>query len=120
MLGRPPSPTQTDANGWTDLHYAAALNRPEAAAALLDAGAQVDSRLHRDGAKLDAPLLRSLQRHELFSAFRRRGYTPLHVAAFNDAQDAAALLISRAPPWRLPTTAARRRCTPRLTPTARK
>ena len=42
-LDRPPSPTRTDANGWTDLHYAAALNRPEAAAALLDAGAEVDS-----------------------------------------------------------------------------
>lgn len=43
-LGREPSPTAADANGWTDLHYAAALNLPELALCLLAAGAFVDAR----------------------------------------------------------------------------
>ena len=37
VLGRPISVDATDENGWTDLHYAAALNRPELIRALLAA-----------------------------------------------------------------------------------
>jgi len=95
VLGRPPSPNETDDNGWTDLHFAAALNLPELAAVLLDAGADVESELKVDGERLDEQLIQSLRQLELFSAFRRRGYTALHAAAFNDAQNAAAVLIGR-------------------------
>ena len=95
VLGRLPSPNETDDNGWTDLHFAAALNLPRLAAALLDAGADVESRLKVDGERLNDQLIQSLRQLNLFSAFRRRGYTPLHVAALNDARNAAAMLISR-------------------------
>lgn len=39
ILGRIPSPFEKDENGWTDLHYAVALNLLNSAEALIDAGA---------------------------------------------------------------------------------
>ena len=54
-LGREPSAGTVDDNGWTDLHWAAVLNLPEAARALLDAGVAADPRLKNDGRSITDP-----------------------------------------------------------------
>ena len=60
--GRPPSPTAKDANGWTDLHYAAALNLTSLAKRLLQSGATVDARLKSDGEPFTDELKATLRR----------------------------------------------------------
>ena len=47
-LGRELSASAVDGNGWTDLHYAAALDWLAMARALLAAGARLDARLRAD------------------------------------------------------------------------
>ena len=94
VLGRELSPTVADENGWTDLHYAAALNLPELVKELLAAGASVDARLRDDGAPLSDSLKQSLEALELRSDFSRRGYMPLHMAEFHNALEAAAELLA--------------------------
>ena len=44
LLGRPISPTAEYENGWTDLHYAAILNMPDAVTALLSGGCRFGNR----------------------------------------------------------------------------
>ena len=95
VLGRMPSPVAVDENGWTDLHWAAALNLPELAEALLDAGADVAAPMKADGEPLSERLQQSLHELDLFPELTRRGYLPLHIAAFNDAWESATLLIAR-------------------------
>ena len=94
-LGRPFSPSDKDGNGWTDLHYAAALNLPDLAEALLDAGADVDAPLVNDDEFLSEPLQRRLHALGWGHGLPRWALTPLHVAAMADAQAAAASLIDR-------------------------
>ena len=93
ILGRGLSATAVDENGWTDLHWAAALNLPELAEELLDMGADGAARLKSDEQAVIGRLEQSLTDLGLFSSFRRKGYTPLHVAAFNNARDVAVVLI---------------------------
>ena len=95
VLGRPPSPTAVDENGWTDLHWAAALNRPELANALIDQGADVGAALRDDAKPLSDRLRRSMKEFGLDLKFSRKGYQPSHIAAFADAKEVAALLIER-------------------------
>ena len=95
VLGRELSPTAEDENGWTDLHWAAALNRPGVADALLDAGADLAARTKNDGTAISSRLKQSLDGLGLYSGFTRRGYRPLHIAAFNDARDVTAVLVER-------------------------
>ena len=95
VLGRTPSPIAVDENGWTDLHWAAALNLPELAEALLDAGADVAAPIKADGEPLSERLQQSLRELDLLPKLRRRGYLPLHIAAFNGAWESATLLIAR-------------------------
>ena len=96
VLGREPSPTAMDENGWTDLHYAAALNLVDLAEALFDAGADTAARLKDDGKALNDRLKQSLSELGLeSSAFGRGGYQPLHVAIFYDAGETAEFLIDR-------------------------
>ena len=59
-LGRELSVSAVDANGWTDLHYAAALDWPATARALLAAGAPWDARLRADREPLSPELLSTL------------------------------------------------------------
>ena len=84
-IGRQLSPTATDENGWTDLHWAAALNLPELARALLDNGADINAPLKDDKEPISDRLKRSLRGLGLDPTFTRRGYTPLHVAALANA-----------------------------------
>ena len=82
VLGRELSPTAVDENGWTDLHFAAALNLPELAKALLDAGADVTVRLKDDDKPLSDRLKKSLDSLALYSEFtkftRRRSSSTAH------------------------------------------
>ncbi len=95
ILGRALSPTTVDENGWTDLHWAAALNLPELTEALLDAGANINAALKSDRKPTGDRLKRTLMDLGLNADFTRRGYAPLHMAAVNDAWEAMAILISR-------------------------
>ena len=95
VLGRMPSPVAVDENGWTDLHWAAALNLPELAKALLDAGSDVAAPIKADGEPLSERLQQSLRELDLWPKLTRRGYLPLHIAAFNGAWESVTLLIAR-------------------------
>lgn len=96
MLGREASAFLRDDNGWSDLHYAALFNLPEAVTALVDRGANVDARLLRDDARIGEALRRTLAgRGYDFDDWTRTGETPLHVAAWVDAPEAVERLLSR-------------------------
>ncbi len=95
VLGRAPSPEAVNEDGWTDLHYAAALDLPELVGALLDAGADIAAKLKSDGNDPSARLKQSLGALDLLSDFHRYGYTALHMAALNNARNAALALLAR-------------------------
>ena len=94
-LGRELSASAVDGNGWTDLHYAAALDWPALARALLAAGAPLDARLRTDGEPLDPRLLRTLSScgQDEFNRLLRTGATPLHIASAADACEVVAVLL---------------------------
>lgn len=94
LLGRSLSAGAFDENGWTDLHYAAAVNLPTAIEDLLNQEVFVDSILHVDGlpvADSVAQVLRQLG-HD-FTGWRNHGQSPLHVAAHANSRDAATTLL---------------------------
>ncbi len=95
VLGRALSPEAVNEDGWTDLHYAAALDLPELVRALLDSGADIAAKLKSDENDPSARLKQSLGALDLPSDFRRYGYTALHMAALNNARNAALALLSR-------------------------
>ena len=95
LLGRGFSPDARDENGLTDLHYAALLNLPGLAAALLDAGADNGVKLKSDSKDYSNRVRGTLFGfgHDLAGS-RRRGQTPLHYAAWFNARSVAAVLIA--------------------------
>ena len=95
IVGREPSPKAVDANGWTDLHTAAAMNAPALAAYLLDAGASVDARLKDDGEAFTDELKNMLREIRSYTGWIRSGETPLHIAAYEDALKVAEYLVGR-------------------------
>ena len=100
MLGRWFSPDAKDENGWTDLHYAAALNLPGLASALLEAGADPDSRLKSDGGPFGGGVPGTLSAFgrnidgDDLGDWARNGQTPMHFAAWCNADLAAPHLIA--------------------------
>ena len=93
-LDRDFSPVHADENGWTDLHYAAALDLPLMALRLLNGGAAVDARLYVDQEPLSADLLAALERLGLnVGGWNRQGETPLHMAAVAGSGAAASVLL---------------------------
>ena len=94
LLGREFSIDAKDENGWTDLHYAAALNLSGLASALLDAGAVPNARLKVDAELFSEELAGTLSYFgSEFREFHRHGYRPLHAAAWNDAELAVGNLL---------------------------
>ena len=95
-VGRPPSPTAKDANGWTDLHYAAVLDLSSLAKRLLQSGATVDARLKSDSEPFTDELKATLRRFgKKPDDWTRYGWTPLHIAAYSNAVATATLLVER-------------------------
>ena len=101
IAGRPPSVDEVDANGWTDLHWAAVLNMPRLAELLLDKGASVDHRLKDDELAFSGQLHVILDRvvghlgyRDEYSIWKRNGYSALHIAAMTNAIETAEVLIA--------------------------
>ena len=98
LLGRKFSADIVEGSGWTDLHYAAVMNLPRVADALLKAGMIVDVRLADDGRAFGDRLKASLSALEYdISGWNgeANGETPLLVAVRQDARPVAKLLIER-------------------------
>ena len=95
-LGRELTGSRKDQNDWTDLHYAALLNAPDAIRRLVAQGANVNARLREDGKPLSVELRNVLRRlgHEEFDTWTRDEETPLHVAAFVNAKEAVVELLA--------------------------
>ncbi len=94
-LGRPFSPERREASvGWTDLHYAAALDLPGAVDALCDAGMAPDARLKTGSPPFGDDLVRILASlgHD-FEDWTADRETPLIIASIANARDAAAALL---------------------------
>ena len=97
-LGRPVSALASDDNGWTDLHYAAALNLPGLAERLVGEQASVDARAYADREPFTDDLQARLQALGVtmdFDDFTRRGQTPLQVAAYGGAFDVVMTLLGQ-------------------------
>lgn len=96
VLGRHLSPTAVDENGWTDLHWAAVLNRSELAKALIDAGADVEAAVHSDGEHFSDRLQKLVDELDLDPELpeRRNGQQPLHFAAVSNAAETMTFLFS--------------------------
>ena len=94
-LGRALSAPAVDGNGWTDLHYAAALDWPATARALLAAGARRDARLRAEREPLGPALLTTLTScgQEWCRLLFRNDATPLHIAAVANACEVVTVLL---------------------------
>ena len=101
LLGRRYSTDRIeDSVGWTDLHFAAALNLPSVIGALVDARVPVDSPLKTGSPSppFGDPLkdaLRDSGLGDTFSSWAGDGETPLMIAAHMDSKDAADALLNR-------------------------
>ncbi|MCY4136751.1 MAG: ankyrin repeat domain-containing protein [Rhodobacteraceae bacterium] len=95
VVGRGPTASYVDENGWTDLHYAALLNLPWLCEALVDSGVAIDHRLKSDGRRLTDALMPKVQPFLESGVFLRRGHTPSHLAALGNAVDALERLVAK-------------------------
>ena len=98
-LGRAWSPSHVDENGWTDLHYASVLGRPDLARRLLDAGASIDARLLNDSEPFSERLRQTLRAFG-FDGFdswmTRYAEAPVHLAArYSTSPEVVDLLLDR-------------------------
>ena len=93
-VGRMLSPYRVDGNGWTDLHYAAALNLSAPARSLLRQGAPAEAPLKADGEPLSGVPAQVLRRcGPRFHTLERAGDRPLHLATRADATATVRALI---------------------------
>lgn len=92
-LKRSITPDAVDEDGWTDLHYAAALDLDGIAYALLARGAAVEARLKEDRQHVGraGEILRGFGCS--FTSWSCEGDAPLHIAAWANARDTAAVLL---------------------------
>ncbi len=100
LLGRTPSTIAEDENGWTDLHWAAALNLPETVKRLVQAGMSVNISMKADQRQFSYALRQNLAQvnsavyiTQHIQAVGRVGASPLHIAALMNSQEAAQVLI---------------------------
>ena len=98
-VGRPFSADWKDeATGWTDLHFAALLDLPAVAAALIEAGMAPDARLKEDHTPFGDGLKRTLtglHSAEDWMDWETHSNTPLMMAAMADSLAAATELAAR-------------------------
>ena len=93
-LGREFSPAAVWVNGWTDLHWAAALDLPELARELVEQGMDVDVRLDESGEPFSEESKRMLRELGLnFDTWTSAGDTPLAVASNQNSYAVAKLLV---------------------------
>ena len=92
-LGREFSPEAVDESGWTDMHYAAALDLPGLAEELVEMGVDVDVRLDSEEGSFGAEVTNTLRKFGQHVAWGRHGNTPLHIAASVNAVSAAKVLV---------------------------
>ena len=100
LLGRPFSKEwKEDSADWTDLHYAALLDLPEAVTALVGAGMDVDTRLKEGSLPFGDDLKRTLAAlgngDEDWEEWNANGETPLMIAAVGNDRKAAEALIAQ-------------------------
>ena len=87
-----------DSIGWTDLHFAALLNLPGVAEALIDEGMEADVRLKMGTQFASGALKQSLAKlghRGTLENWGAGGRTPLMIAAATNASEAAKALIDR-------------------------
>ena len=92
-LHRQLSHRTADQDGWTDLHYTAALDLEGGARALLDRGANVNARLKEDRLHVGraAEIMHTFGIP--FTSWQREGDTPLHLAAWTNGRATAEVLL---------------------------
>ena len=99
LLGRPFSAEAPEnAAGWTDLHHAAVMNLPAVAAALIDAGMAVDTRMKEDSTPIGddvKQMLAALGLGEAFKDWAAEGDTRSIWPPARAALDTVALLLDR-------------------------
>ena len=97
LLGREPSADTVDENGWTDLHWAAVLNKPNLAKILIEEGIDTTVQMKADNKNVSNKLIADLNRvtdsDPPFENFKRRGQVPLYFAAYMNSVEMAKLLI---------------------------
>ena len=93
LLGRGFSPDARDENGWTDLHYAAALNLSGLASALLDADAAAATLKSDSEVFSDRLSVRLAGFGRDTTNLKRQGQMPLHYAARWNALGVATNLV---------------------------
>lgn len=93
-LGRELAFDGVDQNGWTDLHYAAAMNLAAAATKLVRQGADANAPLKDDGGQLDGAVVNILSAAGFkFKTWEREADTPLQMAAWSDAPSTVEALL---------------------------
>ena len=102
LLGRAPSTTAEDENGWTDLHWAAALNLPETVKKLVQAGMSVNISMKADQKQFSNALRQNLAQVnsaeyivQHIQEVGRVGASPLHIASLMNSKQAAQMLIDQ-------------------------
>lgn len=102
LLKRAPSTTAEDENGWTDLHWAAALNLPETVKKLVQAGMSANISMKADQKQFSTVLRQNLAQvnsaeyiAQQIQEIGRVGASPLHIAALMNSQEAAQMLIDQ-------------------------
>ena len=91
-LGREFSPEAVYESGWTDMHYAAALDLPGLAEDLVEMGVDVDVRLD-SGDFSGGEVGHTLRKFGVNVYLEGMGQTPLHIAAWKDALSVAKFLV---------------------------
>ena len=96
LLDRRPSASEVDENGWTDLHWAAAMDLPGIALSLVNAGVNVNETTKTDEQLFTRKLRTRLNKADTgfsWNVWRRYGDTPLHIAALTNSRKTANVLI---------------------------
>ena len=102
FVDRCPVAEFTDENGWTDMHWAAALNLPQLIRQLATLGLPIDIRTKSDEVRFTDEVTNGIQKArnrwqtplvDDDATYASLGYTPLHWAAWGNSMSAAQELV---------------------------